>query len=266
MERLDTHALQECYERNGFYIHAESVLPPDLLERAVRGIDDVRAGIYDTGAAPVERRWNPGDDPRALCKIEQPQRANRALYEAICASRLGELAAAITGAQMVQVWWVQLLYKPGAPDAASSGAVTNVGWHQDQASWHAWGDGSELFTAWLALSDVTPDAGPLAFVPGSHHWGLRDGGDFFAQDLDALQANIAIPAGEAWREVPAVLPPGGVSFHHRLVFHGSRQNVSDGPRRSLAIHLRTEKSSVHPTKWVARYLDQPEICPVIFQK
>ncbi len=265
MERLDTPALREHYERDGFYIHAAPVLPPDLLERAARGIEDVRDGTYDTGEAPVERRWNPGDDPRALCKIEQPQRASRALYEAICAPRLGELAAAITCARMVQVWWVQLLYKPSTSDVSSSGAATNVGWHQDQASWHAWAEGSELFTAWLALSDVTPDAGPLVFVPGSHHWGLRDGGDFFAQDLHALQANIAIPEGEQWREVPAVLPPGGISFHHRLLFHGSDQNVSAGPRRSLAIHLRTEKSSARPGSWVTEYLDQPKICPIIFQ-
>ncbi len=265
MERLDTTALREHYERNGFDLHAASVLPPDLLERAVRGIDDVRDGIYDTGEAPIERRWNPGDDPRTLCKIEQPQRANRALHEAISAPLLGQLAAAITGARMVQVWWVQLLYKPSTADVTSRGPATNVGWHQDQASWQAWDEGSELFTAWLALSDVTPDSGPLVFVPGSHHWGLLEGSDFFAQDLNALRANIAIPQGEQWREVPAVLPPGGVSFHHRLLFHGSRQNVSGRPRRSLAIHLRTENSHASPDRWVAQYLDRPEICPIIFQ-
>jgi len=265
MERLDARALCERYERDGFYMHTASVLPPELLARAARGIDDVREGIYDTGLPPVERRWNPGDDPQALCKIEHPQRANRALLEAISSPLLGQLAAAVTGATMVQVWWVQLLYKPGRLDRPAPGAPTSIGWHQDQASWHAWDEGSELFTAWLALSDVTPDAGPMVFVPGSHHWGLRDGGDFFAQDLDALRTAIAIPEGERWQEVADVLLAGGVSFHHRLLFHGSRQNLSAGPRRSLAIHLRTEKSSVRPDRWVAEYLDQPDICPVIFE-
>ncbi len=264
MEGLDTTALREHYERNGFYMHTASVLPPELLERAARGIDDVRDGIYDTGEEPIERSWNTGDDPRALCKIEQPQRANRALYEAICSPLLGQLAAAVTGAKMVQVWWVQLLYKPSTPGVPATVGTTNVGWHQDQASWQAWDEGSELFTAWLALSDVTPDAGPMVFVPGSHHWGLGKGGDFFGQDLDALRATISVPEGEEWREVTDVLPAGGVSFHHRLLFHGSHQNVSGGPRRSLAIHLRTEKSSVRPERWVAQYLDRPEICPVIY--
>lgn len=265
MGRLNPTALRERYERDGFYIHAAPVLPPGLLERAARGLDEVRAGVYDTGEVPDGRLWNPGDDPHALCKIEQPQLANHALREALCSPLLGQLAGAITGAQMVQVWWVQLLYKPGTPDAASTAAATNVGWHQDRAYWPYWDEDSEVFTAWLALSDVTPDAGPMVFVPGSHRWGLLEGSDFFAQDQKAVRAAISIPEGETWREAPVVLPPGGVSFHHRLLFHGSYRNVSNGPRRSLAIHLRTEKSNTRPDSWRARYLDRPEICPVIFE-
>ena len=68
------------------------------------------------------------------------------------------------------------------------------------------------------------------------------------------------------REGVDVLPPGGVSFHHRLLIHGSRRNTSAGPRRSLAIHLRTEKSNPRPGSWVSRYLDQPSISPLIFQR
>jgi hypothetical protein len=255
---------RDRYEHDGFYIHDSSVLPHDTLARAVRGLEDVRNGVYDTGEEPDSRLWNPGDDPHALCKIEQPQLASHALREAICSPLLGQLAGAVTGAQMVQVWWVQLLYKPGVPNPISGDTTTNVGWHQDLAYWHEWTEGSELFTAWLALSDVTSDAGPMVFVPGSHQWGLLGGGDFFEQDQDRVRGRLSIPEGATWRETPDLLPPGGVSFHHRLLFHGSHQNVSNAPRRSLAIHLRAEKSKPHPNSWVAKYLDRPEICPVIF--
>ena len=176
---------------------------------------------------------------------------------------LGELAGAITGAKRVQVWWVQGLVKPGTPDAD---AAAKVGWHQDRAYWGDWDEGSELFTAWLALSDVTEDAGPMVFVNGSHKWGLLEGGDFFAQDQEALRRAIHIPEGESWHETPDLLPPGGVSFHHRLVIHGSHQNTSAHPRRSLAIHMCTEKSSLRPDSWAAKYLDRPEICPIVFEK
>lgn len=263
---MKTTQVSEQYGQDGYHMHTASILPLDLLARATRGLEDVCEGIYDTGTEPTERLWNPGDDPRALRKIEQPQLANHALREAISTPLLGQLAGAVTGAQSVQVWWVQLLYKPGAPDGGAIEAQTNVGWHQDQAYWKEWEDGSELFTAWLALSDVTPEAGPMVFVPGSHRWGLLNGGDFFGQDLNAVQSGFSIPPGASWREVVDVLPPGGVSFHHRLLIHGSRRNTSAGPRRSLAIHLRTEKSKPRPGSWVSRYLDQPAISPLIFQR
>jgi ectoine hydroxylase-related dioxygenase (phytanoyl-CoA dioxygenase family) len=260
-----TTELQELYERDGFYIHPHSVLAPEILEGAAHGLDAVRAGTYDTGEAPDHRMWNPGDNPLSICKIEQPQLANFALREAIKSPLLGQLAGAITGARQVQVWWVQLLHKPGIADVQSDKVFAKVGWHQDQSYWSEWEEGSELFTAWLALSDVTPDAGPMVFVAGSHRWGLLEGGNFFAQDQDALRGGINLPAGETWREVVDILPPGGVSFHHRLTFHGSHNNVTNRPRCSLAIHMKTDKSATHPDSWVARYLNRPEICPVIFE-
>lgn len=267
MQRLSHRVAAEAaalYERDGFYRYTAPVLSPELLERAAHGLDAVRDGNYETGQAPEGRGWNPGDDARALVKLEQPQLSSLALREAIASSTLGEVAAAATGAQKVQVWWVQGLIKPGTgPDG---GASTKVGWHQDQFYWDAWEEGSELFTAWLALSDVSPQDGPMVFVPGSHKWGLLAGGDFFGQDQDALKQAIAIPEGEQWREELDVLPCGGVSFHHRLLFHGSHQNISHSPRRSLAIHLRTENSRPRSGTWVEKYLSDPNICPILFQK
>ncbi len=268
MGNLKTDDVRAAFDRDGFYVHAAPVLEPETLARAVGGLEAVRAGLSDTGETP-DGGWPPGTDddrlgpgPRALTKIEQPQLASAALREALRSPRLGELAAAVTGARKVQVWWVQGLVKPEAEGTASA---TNVGWHQDKTYWAAWEDGSELFTAWLALSDVTADAGPMVFVPGSHRWGMLSGGDFFGQDQDALRAAIRVPEGADWREVADVLPPAGVSLHHQMLFHGSRQNHSGGPRRSLAIHLRTENSSPKPDTWVARYLGRPEICPVIHE-
>ena len=43
---------------------------------------------------------------------------------------LGELAAKVSGAKAVQIWWVQLIYKP--PAITGAPIATNVGWHQDR--------------------------------------------------------------------------------------------------------------------------------------
>jgi hypothetical protein len=262
MPVLSTTTPAERYAADGFTIHPEPILPPEIVARAVAGMDAVRAGEYDTGVPPQPSPWKPGDDPRKLCKIEMPQVASRAIMELIRYPALGELAAAVTGASWVQVWWVQLLYKPPADPAMP----TNIGWHQDRHYWQVWEEGSELFTAWVALSDVTPESGPMRFVRGSHRWGCLGGSDFYGQDHAAQRAALPVPEGAAWEEVAAILPPGGVSFHHNLTLHASGPNHSGAPRRSFALHMRTGRS--RPVDDLRRgltaFIDDPAYCPVIF--
>ena len=93
-------------------VHRPPLVPAQLVSRAVAGMDAVRAGVYETGLPPQESAWQPGDDPRRLCKIEMSHVANRAIRDLVGHRRIGELAAELTGATMVQVWWTQLLYKP----------------------------------------------------------------------------------------------------------------------------------------------------------
>ena len=246
------------YDTNGFALVREPVIPSALIQRAIDAQELLRSGGNDTGC---EHAGAYGDPQRtdALIKIEQPQLASQAIRELISHPALGQWALAITGAEWVQPWWVQLLVKPSGNALAS-----NVGWHQDRYYWSDWEDGSELFTAWVALTDVTADAGPMVFLQGSHKWGFLNQGDFFGQNLDELKAGINLPDGAAWDEVAGTLPPGGVSFHHCLTFHGSSANTSGMPRRSFAIHMRTNRSRPVDDRrsGLATYIDNPEICPV----
>jgi ectoine hydroxylase-related dioxygenase (phytanoyl-CoA dioxygenase family) len=256
---------RQQYEANGFAIVSEPIFPADLIARAVEGMDAIRRGEYDTGRPPCPSVWNPGDDPNALCKIENPQFASHAVQELLRYPAFGELAAEITGATRVQAWWIQLLYKP---PTVSQTQATNVGWHQDRHYWQIWEEGSELFTAWIALSDVREECGPMRFVRGSHRWGFRNQGDFYAQDLVAQQHGLDIPEGETWEEVTAILPPGGASFHHCLTFHGSGPNLSNVPRRSFAVHLRTQNSRPvnDERRGLTEFIDDRELCPVIYER
>lgn len=254
-----------AYENDGFYLTREPVMPPALVASAIAGMDAVRRGEYDTGRPPQLSMWNPGDDVNALCKVEQPQMAGRAILDLLRYPPLGELAAALTGASMVQVWWVQLLVKPSSDPSATSGS--NIGWHQDRSYWGIWEEGSELFTAWIALSDVRDEnCGPMRFVRASHRWGLLLESDFFAQDLSGQRRSMGLPEGATWEEVPALLPPGGVSFHDDYTLHGSGPNTSGMPRRSFAVHLRTQNSRPvnDERRGLAAFIDDPEVCPVIY--
>lgn len=257
--------LHEQYLADGFSINAYPVIPADIVQAAVVGMDEVRAGRYDTGIEPQPSYWKPGDDPNTkLGKIEMPQTANHAIMALMQHPALGALAAEVTGAKAVQIWWVQLLYKPATQPGAAT--TTNVGWHQDRHYWKSWDDESELFTAWVALSDVTEQAGPMIFVRGSHRWGFAEGSDFFGQDLATLRKQIEEKSGNPWEEATAILPPGGVSFHHNLTFHGSGPNLSGLPRRSFAIHMRTEKSRPRAglRQGLTQFIDDLAFCPVIY--
>ena len=255
---------RRLYVEDGFVVCPEPLIPRDLVARAVAGMDAVRAGEYDTGRPPRPSRWNPGDDPNVLCKIEKPQIASRAIMELVSHPALGKKAAEISGADAVQVWWVQLLYKP--PSLQGQQAGTNIGWHQDYNYWGAWEEDSELFTAWVALSDVTPETGPMNFVVGSHRWGLSTESDFQSQEYETLRETIQNAHEQEWREVPAILPPGSASFHHKLTFHGSGPNHSGQPRRSFAVHMRTEKSRPKDDlrQGLTAFIDDPNFCPIIF--
>src|SRR5438132_1989709 len=222
------------YERDGFFLSGP-IVPQPLIERVIPHMHRVMMGSYETQIPPIQRNWNPGDDQHKLRKIDQAHRCDRTIWELVTFPEIGRLAATVTGAEWIQAWAVQLLYKP--PGGTQSG---NIGWHQDINYWKPSWKG-EVFTAWVAISDVPQERGPMIFVRGSHKWGEKNG-NFWNTDRDAQRESMEIPEGQTWEEVPGVLPAGGISFHHHFTLHGSGPNQDSQPRLSFAIHLRTEKS------------------------
>lgn len=252
------------YATNGYYIHDTPAVSQDVIRRAIEGMDRVRAGHYTTSKAPYPSPWNPGDDPNQLCKIEMPHWADEGIHELVSHPAIGEIAARVTGAKMIQAWWVQLLYKP----TLTEGATPVVGWHQDRTYWDGWTPESELFTIWVAVSDVKSESGPMRFVPGSHQWGLQQESDFFDEDIDGQVAKIPVPVGAVWSEVESILPPGGFSMHHSLTYHASGANYETLPRRSFAIHVRTENSRPENDEraFLTEFIDDETLCPILYRE
>jgi hypothetical protein len=249
---------RQRYERDGFCI-APPLIPEDLIRRVPAHMDAVLAGHFETGRAAM---WQPEESPTKVRIIDQPHVADRTIYDLVSYPAIGRFAAAITGAQRVQVWAVSLIYKPTGGDT-----LGGIGWHQDMHHWREmWEEGSETLTAWVAVSDVTLDAGPLQFVPGSHRWGILGQGDFGNPN----QAAVVVPEGKQWREVAAPLPPGAATFHHGVTYHGSGRNISAGPRLGFALHLRTERATplaitpANPGYEYLRHLDDQSVCPVLY--
>jgi ectoine hydroxylase-related dioxygenase (phytanoyl-CoA dioxygenase family) len=249
------------YRLDGFTLIDRPVPSATTLAAARDGMDRILQGEYVGGRPPEPSPWNPGDDPRALVKIEMPQFADPGIARLVADHSIGQVVATATGADWLQVFWVQMLDKP----VEDRDLPARVGWHQD---WHYWREhweaGSELLTVWVALSDVDEANGPVTYVAGSHRWGLIPGGDFF--DQGEVHGRLELPRGAHWTETPALLPSGGLAIHDRLTLHGSGPNVGNVRRRSLAVHLRTEHS--RPTRagraGLARHIDDLDVCPVIY--
>lgn len=109
-----------------------------------------------------------------------------------------------------------------------------VSWHQDATYWGLEPHDS-IITAWLALSDVPLESGPMKFLPGSHRDGQIEHHDtFHEKNLLTRGQEVAVEVDESMA-TDILLKAGEFSLHHVLLTHGSHPNVSDYRRIGLAI-------------------------------
>lgn len=119
--------------------------------------------------------------------------------------------------------------EPSTPDFVS--------WHQDLTYWGY--DNAQEVTAWVALSEATPNNGCMRFISGSHRNGIVGHRDTF-DDFNLLSRGqeIAVAVNEA-DAVDVVLRPGEMSLHHGHLFHASNPNTTAGRRIGLVLRYVT---------------------------
>jgi len=224
---------------------------------------DVIQGNYETGKFPENRFWEVGDDPTLIIKIDKPHICSQTVWNLITKPELGQALANITNANMIQVWHSQVVWKP-----LSENESGNAGWHRDAQYWPFWSQ-TGLFTAWIALSDVTPRSGPVQFIPGSHLWDNVSGMDFFDKNID-IQNNRLKEVHPDHKIIDATLLTGEVSVHSSMTYHSSMANESNEPRVGMVVHFCTDAAVRIPVQDEnANYLDQcgiSSICPIIFER
>ena len=112
--------------------------------------------------------------------------------------------------------------------------------HQDNAYFCQ--DPPDVLTVWIALDDVTPENGPVHYLPGSHTQGVHEhvpsgvkGNSFgLAKTVDETQAKAAL------------LKAGDILIHHCQTIHFSAPHVSDFPRLGLLLVFRGEHTQDSP--------------------
>jgi len=134
------------------------------------------------------------------------------------------------------VWSVELFIK-------EAGSPKIVSWHQDLTYW-GMGETDDEVTAWVALSDVSIEAGCMRFIPASHQERLVDHRDTFDRE-NLLSRGQEIVGVNETKAVFGPLKPGEMSLHHGRCFHASGPNLSADRRIGLAIRYVTPEVRDH---------------------
>jgi phytanoyl-CoA hydroxylase len=208
------------YQRNG-YIQLLDVLSKDELE-------DVRAAVTRVLDHPLDRGHdlsgqNAEYDKVFVQKINLWQ-VDEGIRRHTFSPKLAEIARRLTRASHVRLWHDQVLVKnPG--DSKSSP------WHQDLPYWPIREIGG--LSCWMALDDVDEANGCMAFVPGSHWYGVLEPIRLIdPQDLFGLVPKDS-PVGTEFTPIFQPMPAGSCTFHNALTFHYAGPNRTDRPRRAL---------------------------------
>jgi non-heme Fe2+,alpha-ketoglutarate-dependent halogenase len=111
--------------------------------------------------------------------------------------------------------------------------ASHVSWHQDGTYFGL--EPYEQVTAWIALTDATPEMGCIKILPGSHKIGQRPHKDTFTPgNLLSRGQTIDHPL-DYTKFVMMPLKAGQVSLHHTHVVHSSEPNRSHERRIGIGV-------------------------------
>lgn len=217
---MTTDARRAHFEAHGWVVLPGVVSASHLVELN-RIFDDVMAPFAST---PDERRRGVVQQPNACG-------TNGAMLRHLRDGVAG-IACDLLGASSVQLLQDTLLLK----SASTPGSVPL---HQDY-SYTGYLDPPSSLSIGLALTDATKETGCLYVVDGSHLWGLVSGFHVFAAEMQKDVANRLSPAQRERMDratIPLEVRAGDVTIHHCLTLHGSGDNTSARPRKTIITHL-----------------------------
>eukprot|EP01043_Picozoa_sp_COSAG02_P049382 COSAG02_NODE_4953_length_4768_cov_11.582338_6_plen_161_part_00 len=121
------------YARDGFCLVQRAVVPQEVLDGALVGMEALRRRERDDGCTlsaeelgVIHSSPTGAGDEASLCKLELPQLGSAGIRALVSLEAIGDEIARVTGAEWVQVWWTQLLGKP----PSNGRMATNIGYHQ----------------------------------------------------------------------------------------------------------------------------------------
>ncbi len=218
-----------------FREHGWWLSPPFLDDNVLEDLE-LGVGRYYAG----ERDWmlpiNLGDSTDHTTPVHQADYLSLQIKEfrrVIEDKAVAEIATRLAGTASVRLFHDQLVTKPPYNPMVPA----NVGWHTDKAYWTTCSSAS-MITAWIPISDVPDERGPLAVWDASHLWpGVEDLHSFTAVDLGSIEDRFRARGLEP-KILTLPMRRGQVSFHHCRLVHGGFANRAATPRYGYAIHMQ----------------------------
>lgn len=208
LKRLDAAAV-EAYQRDGFYFPVRVMSESDAAEYR-RKLE-----AYEAAHQPIMK----------TALRNKPHLVFTWINELIRDARILDAVEDILGPNIL-AWGTNFFIKDPHDDAF-------ISWHQDSTYWGL--SHPDVTTAWIALSDVTPENGAMRMLPGSHLLDQLPHVDTFAEhNLLTRGQEVQIDVDES-KTVDVPLKPGEMSLHHVRTVHASNPNATGTRRIGLAI-------------------------------
>ncbi|OAS13473.1 phytanoyl-CoA dioxygenase family protein [Paenibacillus oryzisoli] len=214
---------EQCafYQENGF-VQVDNVLNEQELIELRQYMEEVM--IEDSGALSLQTDKKGGSYYRVLNQRVNVWRDHGGMHKYSFNPRFAQMALELTGASGIRLFHDHALWK-------MPGDSKPTPWHQDYPYWPMTEQGA--MSIWIALDDVDESNGCMMFVPKSQNAGKLNHIDLAnPQDLFEFVKGTDY---ENAKPVKVPLKAGSCTFHNGLTFHYAHSNVTDKPRRALAI-------------------------------
>jgi hypothetical protein len=160
-------------------------------------------------------------------------------------------------------------YNVKLPSGKRSGRGGNgiTGWHQDFAAAGSDRSGTTMF--WIALDDLPPEKGTMAFLSGSHRFGVLGHFSTYGKG-DVLDSYPELLEHCTATEL-LTYAAGDATVHSNLCVHSAGLNITNGPRWTYTIMVSPADAcwnggpvDAFDTKGLVKYKEfDDERCPLI---
>jgi ectoine hydroxylase-related dioxygenase (phytanoyl-CoA dioxygenase family) len=227
----------EQFQQDG-HLTVDEFFTAAQIESALQDIDIWGQQIRDN-LSDEEKSWflerDAGEDA-PLRKLDDPV-CHRPVFQQLAQiPRVKQSIEQLIGPD-VCIFFSQVFMKP-----AHHGGPKPI--HQDNYYFDPV-DHQRQVTLWVALDAATTENGCLYFANGSQLAGVVN---HVAPTDEPFNLQVPSNLAQQYKMTAAPVAQGGISIHHGSVFHQSSANLSDFPRRAVAMHfLPQDMALLNPT-------------------